>query len=80
MPSPDVNCITQKIIGCAYDVSNALRTGFVEKIYENALVHRIRKVTDFIVAQQHPIKVTYDGVIIGGFSRICLWKIACWLS
>lgn len=67
MPSPDVNLITQKIIGCAYDVSNALGTGFVEKVYENALVHRVRKNTEFMVSQQHPIKVTYDGVIVGEF-------------
>ncbi len=32
--------ITEKIIGCAYDVSNALGSGFVEKVYENALFHR----------------------------------------
>ncbi len=67
MPSPDVNLITQKIIGCAYDVSNTLGTGFVEKIYENALVHRIRKSTGLAVAQQYPIKVVYDGIVVGEF-------------
>ena len=67
MPSPDVNLITQKIIGCSYDVSNALGMGFVEKVYENALVHQIRKVTNLVVAQQHPIKVIYDGAIVGEF-------------
>jgi len=29
--------LTQKIIGCAYKVHNALGTGFLEKVYENAL-------------------------------------------
>jgi len=67
MPSPDVNLITQKIIGCAYDVSNTLGTGFVEKVYENVLVHQIRKSTGLVVAQQYPIKVTYDGIIVGEF-------------
>jgi GxxExxY protein len=67
MPSPEVNLITRKIIGCAYDVSNALGIGFVEKIYENALVHRIRRTTDLAVAQQYPIKVIYDGIIVGEF-------------
>jgi GxxExxY protein len=67
MPSPDVNLITQKIIGCSYDVSNALGAGFVEKVYENALVHQIRKSTALIVAQQYPIKVTYDDIIVGEF-------------
>jgi len=67
MPSPDVNLITEKIIGCSYDVSNSLGAGFVEKVYENALVHRIRKSTGLIVAQQYPIKVTYDGIVVGEF-------------
>jgi GxxExxY protein len=67
MPSPDVNLITQKIIGCSFDVSNALGTGFVEKVYENALVHRIRKSTGLIVVQQYPIKVSYDDIVVGEF-------------
>jgi GxxExxY protein len=36
-------------------------------VYENALVHRIRKSTDLIVAQQYPIKVIYDDVVVGEF-------------
>ncbi len=67
MPSPDVNLITEKIIGCAYDVSNSLGVGFVEKVYENALVHRIRKSTGLTVAQQYPIKVIYDDIVVGEF-------------
>ena len=67
MPSPDVNLITQKIIDCSYDVSNVLGAGFVEKVYENALVHRIRKSTGLIVAQQYPIKVIYDDIVVGEF-------------
>jgi GxxExxY protein len=63
----DVNLITQKIIGCAYEVSNTLGIGFVEKIYENALVHQIRKTTEFSVSQQHPIKVFYDEIVVGEF-------------
>ena len=67
MPSPDVNLITEKIIGCSYDVSNSLGAGFVDKVYENALAHRIRKSTGLVVAQQHPIKVTYDDIVVGDF-------------
>ncbi|MBP6210839.1 MAG: GxxExxY protein [Anaerolineales bacterium] len=67
MVSLDVNLVTQKIIGCAYEVSNTLGTGFVEKVYENALAHQIRKSASFSVAQQHPIKVSYDGVVVGEF-------------
>lgn len=42
MPSPDVNLITEKIIGCAYKVSNALGIGFVEKVYKNAHFHEMK--------------------------------------
>jgi GxxExxY protein len=66
VPLQDVNEITQKIIGCAFEVSNTLGIGFVEKVYENALVHLIRK-AGLKVVQQYPIKVTFDGILIGEF-------------
>ena len=66
MPSQDVNEITQKIIGCAYTVSNTLGIGFVEKIYENALAHALRK-SGLTVAQQYPITVGVDGILVGEF-------------
>ena len=34
---------TETIIGCAFRVANVLGPGFVEKVYENALVHELRK-------------------------------------
>ena len=43
MPPQEVNDITQAIIGCAYNVSNALGIGYVEKVYENALTVAARK-------------------------------------
>ena len=66
MPSPDVNTITEKIIGCAYRVSNSLGIGFVEKVYENALDHEIQK-SGLKVAQQAPIKILYDEILVGDF-------------
>ncbi|MBN1449885.1 MAG: GxxExxY protein [Anaerolineales bacterium] len=66
MPSQDVNEITQKIIGCAFEVSNTLGIGFVEKVYENALAHLIHK-AGLKVVQKYPIKVTFDGIMVGEF-------------
>ena len=57
---------TERIIGCAYTVSNVLGIGFVEKVYENAFVHELRK-TGFTVQQQYPIKVVYDDLVVGEF-------------
>lgn len=66
MPAQEVNEITRKIIGCAYTVSNTLGIGFVEKVYENALAHEIRK-TGLAVQQQYNFNVRYDGMVVGEF-------------
>ena len=57
---------TEKIIGCCYMVISVLGSGFLEKVYENALVHEIRK-TGCKAAQQHPVKVLYDGIEVGDY-------------
>ncbi|MGA9377392.1 MAG: GxxExxY protein [Phormidium sp.] len=62
-----INDITEKIIGRAFQVSNGLGCGFLEKVYENALVHELRKL-GLKVHPQYPIKVYYDGVIVGEFA------------
>ena len=67
--SPDrqaINDKTHRIIGCAFNVSNVLGSGFLEKVYENALVHELRK-AEFEVHQQYRIPVRYDGVIVGDY-------------
>jgi GxxExxY protein len=66
MTEMELDKITEKIIGCAYRVSNNLGIGFVEKVYENAHAHEMRK-DGLRVVQQHPIKVVYDGIIVGEF-------------
>ncbi len=66
MPTQAVNDITEKIIGCAYTVSNTLGIGYVEKVYENALVVATRK-AGLAVEQQYPIKVIFDRVVVGEF-------------
>jgi GxxExxY protein len=35
--------LTQQIIGCAYKVHNTLGSGFLEKVYENALRIELEK-------------------------------------
>jgi GxxExxY protein len=58
--------LTAIIIGCAYDVHNTLGSGFLEKVYENALrVELIRR--GLSVKQQEPIKVYYLGELVGDY-------------
>lgn len=61
-----LNQITERIIGCAFTVANVLGYGFVEKVYENAMVHELRK-SGLSVEQQKAITVIYDGVIVGEY-------------
>ena len=61
-----LDLVTEKIIGCAYTVISSLGSGFLEKVYENALTHEIRK-AGVQVFQQHSIKVSYDGIEVGNY-------------
>ncbi len=61
-----INALTRRIIRAAHDVSNALGCGFLEKVYENALAHELRK-AGLKVLQQHPVRVFYDGVVVGDY-------------
>ncbi len=57
---------TQKIIGCAYKIHNALGPGFLEKVYENALRIEIEKL-GLNIKQQEPISVRYEGQVVGEY-------------
>ena len=58
--------LTEKIIGAAYKVFNALGAGFLEKVYEKAMVIELRK-SGLNVERQKPIKVYYEGELIGDY-------------
>lgn len=58
--------ITEKIIKAAFTVHNRLSAGFVEKVYENALVKELKGM-DLDVEQQKPMKVMYGGEPVGEF-------------
>ena len=62
----DLNHLTEKIIGCAFEVSNVLGCGFLEKVYENALVQEL-KAAGLYVQAQYPISVYYKGMVVGNF-------------
>ena len=58
--------ITEAVIKCAFEVYNYLGSGFLEKVYENALCAEMA--TQGIALQsQAVIKVTYKGVIVGDY-------------
>lgn len=61
-----LDALTERVIGCAYTVGNALGSGFLEKVYENALAHELRK-TGLKIEQQRNLQVRYDGVVVGDY-------------
>ena len=63
----DINRVTEKIISCVYRVSNTLGSGFLEKVYENALAIELRN-NGLKVEQQHPIRVFYNNEPVGDFA------------
>lgn len=58
--------ITSKIIKAFYNVYNALGYGFLEKVYENALMIELRKLRLEAIAQV-PIKVYYNNETVGDY-------------
>ena len=58
--------LTGEIINAHYQVYNVLGYGFLEKVYENALVHELRK-RGYDVGQQMPVKVSYDEFVVGEY-------------
>ena len=67
MDEQTLNQLSHQVIGCALTVASTLGTGFSEKVYENSLVHELRK-AGFAVAQQRGIDVWYDGVVAGDYT------------
>lgn len=58
--------LTDKIIGCAYDVYNQLGFGFMEKVYENAMMIKLPQ-KGLEVIQQAPINVYFEDKLIGEY-------------
>ena len=58
--------LTEKVIGCAFAVSNVLGNGFVEKVYENAMRIRLEGL-GLKVCQQVPLNVWFDEQVVGQF-------------
>jgi len=58
--------ITEKIIKAAYKVHNVLGFGFLEKVYQNALIIELGK-TGLNVLSERPITVYYENEVVGEY-------------
>ena len=59
--------LTAKIIQAAYKVHNTLGFGFLEKIYQNALLIEILK-SGLKAEKEKPIKVIYEDQLVGDYA------------
>jgi GxxExxY protein len=55
-----------QVIGAAMKVHSALGPGFLESVYQNALIWELRK-NGLKAEAQRPISVYYDGQLVGAF-------------
>ena len=75
MNADTLNALSERIIGCGFIVANRLGSGFLEKVYENALAHELRK-AGLTVEEQQGVSVTYDDVIVGEYAADLLVEAA----
>ena len=58
--------ITEKILGCCFEVSNELGSGFLESVYEKALLLLLRE-QGLEAISQAPIAVKFRNQVVGEF-------------
>jgi GxxExxY protein len=63
---PRLNDLTQRIIGAAFEVANALGHGFLESVYRKALLKQL-SVVGLKASQEVPCRVLYCGEEVGHY-------------
>ncbi len=66
MDEAQLNELSKRIVGGAFQVMNTLGVGFLESVYLNALAHELRK-NGLKAETRVPIEVRYDDVRVGLF-------------
>lgn len=67
MDDKEVMILCDKIRATSLSIHTYLKHGHLEKVYENAVAHRLSK-QEIHVQQQHPLKVyDEDGTILGDY-------------
>jgi GxxExxY protein len=58
--------LTEKILGAAFKVLNNLGTGFLEKVYQNALSFELQR-SGLLIEPHKMFHVKYEGAIVGEY-------------
>jgi GxxExxY protein len=67
MAKMKLNDITYAINGAVFEVNEILGPGFLEKVYENALLVELKR-RGLKAKNQAPIRVTYKGEVVGDYT------------
>ena len=65
--APEAYDLSGQVIGLAMKVHSTLGPGFLESVYQNALIWELRK-SGFKSEAERPISVYYDGQTVGAFT------------
>ncbi|ROO29309.1 GxxExxY protein [Salinisphaera japonica] len=64
--SANEKTISERVIGCAFAVSNTLGAGFLEAVYENALALELAQAGPAF-ERQKALDVSYKGAVVGHY-------------
>jgi len=62
----DIDSLTEQVLSAVFEVSNTLGSGFLEKVYERALLRELR-LRDIPAHNQVSIAVKYKGFQVGEY-------------
>src|SRR5580658_10189527 len=77
-----LDSLTEGVIGAAFEVANTLGSGFLEKVYERALMRELQ-LRGIRAASQVPVCVRYKGQRVGDYvadvlvERVVLVELKC---
>lgn len=66
MDRETLDALSQNVIGAFFEISNSLGTGFLEKVYEKALMRELG-IRGIAVESQVPFSVFYKGLCVGEY-------------
>ena len=72
------DALTEQVLGAVFEVSNTLGAGFLEKVYQRALLHELR-LRGIRAAAEISFQETYKGHGVGEYFADLLVKMY-WLS
>jgi len=58
--------LTRKIVDAAYHVHKSLGYGFLEKVYQNALMIELRR-RGLFAASEKPLRIHYEAEVVGDY-------------